>query len=352
MRILILLRDRSLNGISTYNRILTRALSEQGHEVHVWPSDKTADARKAFRLPLLHPWLAPLLRWRLNDLRPDIVLVNHYTQARLAHRLKETTGTPWVAVMHNGHSAQRMAEWARLFGNAAGVVTLCETLRARYAALVSASVEAVDSKLPPVWLSRLPIDVQPARARAAGAPLTLGYCSRLSGLKGPRCQAWLQAIATLPEREHCKVLVIGGGGHLEPLRRAAANLGLRAEFTGMVEDPGRRLAEVDVIAGAGYSLMEGMVRGCAAVGLGFGGCFGALTEDNLEEAFAVNFGDHCVRPYPSDAAAIASQLRVAIDSLQSASASRLRERIVEHFSPAPIAADLVRFLSRVASGPT
>jgi glycosyltransferase involved in cell wall biosynthesis len=349
MRILILLRDRSLNGISTYNRILARALSEQGHELCVWPSDASADARRAFRLPLLHPCFEPLLRWRLRDLRPEVVLVNHYTQARLAHRLRETTGTPWVAVMHNGHAAQRMAEWARLFGNAAGVVTMCETLRARYAALVADSVEAVDGKRPPVLLSRLPIEAQPARTRAAGAPLSLGYCSRLSGLKGPRCEAWLQAIASLPERDHCKVLVIGGGSHLKQLRRVASDLGLRAEFTGMVDDPGRRLAEVDVITGAGYSLMEGLVRGCAAVALGFGGCFGALTEDNLDEAFAVNFGDHSVRPYPSDAAAIAGQLRIAIDSLPAVGASRLRERIVEHFSPAPIAADLVRFLGRVAT---
>jgi glycosyltransferase involved in cell wall biosynthesis len=350
MRILIFLRDRSLNGISTYNRILARALRAQGHEVCVWPSDKEDDSGNAFRLPVLHPWLEPWVRSRLASRRPDVVLVNHYTQARLAHRLKQTIGMPWVAVMHNGHSAERMSAWARLFGNADGVVTMCETLRARYAALVSDAVHA--AKPPPVWLSRLPIDTQPARTRAVGAALTLGYCSRLSGLKGPRCEAWLQAIATLPERDRCQVLVIGGGSHLKALRRTASALGLRAEFTGMIDDPGSRLADVDVLTGAGYSLMEGLVRGCAGVALGFGGCFGALTRDNLDEAFGLNFADHCVRPYPSDAVAIAGQLRIAIDSLQSADASRLRQRIVERFAPAPIAADLAAFLGRVAMGRT
>ena len=35
MRILILLRDGSRNGITTYNRVLAQALRSQGHSVSV-----------------------------------------------------------------------------------------------------------------------------------------------------------------------------------------------------------------------------------------------------------------------------------------------------------------------------
>ncbi len=348
MKILILLRDLSPNGITTYNRILARALGEQGHEVHVWPSDESFGSRSSFRLPLLHPWLAPLVRRRLDAVRPDVVLAHHYTQARLAQRLKISAGLPWVAVMHNSHAPARMAQWAELFGSASGVVTLCETLRARYSAL-AADAAAGGARQPPVLLSRLPIDPVPARRqRRAGAALTLAYVARLSGQKGPRCEAWLQAIATLPERDRCKVLVIGDGSYLARLRRTAAELALAVEFTGMLADPGTRLDEVDIITGAGYALMEGLVRGCAPVALGFGGCFGALTEDNLEQAFAVNFGDQCVQPYPSDVPTIAHALRAAIDAIGSAAETHVRQRCIQRFQPAPIAAELVDFLRQVA----
>ncbi len=350
MKILILLRDLSLNGITTYNRILSRALTDQGHEVYVWPSDATMSSRKAFKLPLLHPWMAALVRHRLQDVRPDLVLVHHYTQARLAHRLQATAGIPWVAVMHNAHSPRRMAQWARLYGNAAGVVTMCETLRAQYTALVERTEMPAGRAPPPVLLSRLPIDAPPARTHRPGAPLRLAYCSRLSAQKGPRCEAWLRAIATLPERAECKVLVIGAGSYLERLRRIAAQLGLQAEFSGQLADPGSRLDEVDVITGAGYALMEGLVRGCSGLALGFSGCFGAIGEHNLEPAFGVNFGDQSVQPNATDVASIACELRLAIDALQGAGPGRVRERCIEHFRPAPIVGELVDFLRQVAPG--
>lgn len=109
--------------------------------------------------------------------------------------------------------------------------------------------------------------------------MTLTYCSRLSGNKGPRCAAWLQAVASLPEAQHFRLQVIGGGSHLATLKKQAQDLGLAVEFTGMVADPGPWLDRTDVMTGAGYALIEGLVRGCAGVGLGFGGCFGAITPE-------------------------------------------------------------------------
>ena len=109
MRILILLRDLSLNGISTYNRNLANELSRQGHEVHVWPSNAAIASRSRLHWPILHPWTERLVRHFVQWISPDVILVSHFTQARLAHKLKQSTGIPWVACMHNGHSPKRMA---------------------------------------------------------------------------------------------------------------------------------------------------------------------------------------------------------------------------------------------------
>ncbi len=347
MRLLILLRDTSPNGITTYNRILAREAMAQGHEVHVWPASAdfaAASGARALRwLPQAHPLFEPLARgWLKRSLQPDLLFVNGYSQARFAHRLRERTGIPWVACMHNGHDAERMAQWRQLYSNASGVVTMCETLRATYARLIG---DGTDGQVPPVLGSRLPVEMPALRERSGAAPLTLGYCSRLSGKKGPRCQAWLEAIARLPGRERCRVLVIGGGSHLEALKATAARLGLDAEFSGMVADPAPWLDRIDVITGAGYALLEGLLRGAAAVGLGFGGCVGAVTAATLDEAYALNFGDHCPHELPSDPDTIARALTVAIASLNTAGLAEVHARSRKHSASGPIVSELLEFMS-------
>ena len=352
MRLLILLRDTSPNGITTYNRILAREAVAQGHEVHVWPASAdfaAATGAKALRwLPQAHPMLEPLARgWLLRSLKPDLLFVNGYTQARFAHRLRESSGIPWVACMHNGHGAERMAQWRQLYGNATGVVTMCETLRATYADLIAGGAAG---HAPPVLGSRLPVEMPPLRQRSGTVPLTLGYCSRLSGKKGPRCEAWLEAIARLPGRERYRVLVIGGGSHLEALKATADRLGLDAEFSGMVADPAPLLDRIDVITGAGYALLEGLLRGAAAVGLGFGGCVGAITAASLDEAYALNFGDHCPRELPSDPDTIAQALAVAIASLNTADLAEVHARSRQYSASGPIVSELLAFMSAAMQG--
>lgn len=348
MRILKLLRDHSPNGITTYHRTLTQALRAQGHAVQVWP-DERGRLRQDPRSWLLHPRLEPLVRGAVAAWRPDVIYVSHYTQARLAHRLRQTLGIPWVACMHNGHSPERMAEWAALFTNASGVVTMSRTLDRMYQDLVQAPSWPAHPPRPAFLLSRLPL-VMPAPVPPPdpARPLTLTYCSRLSGNKGPRCGAWLQAVASLPRAASLQVQVIGGGSHLGTLKQQAQALGLNVTFTGMVPDPGPWLDRTDVLTGAGYALMEGLVRGCAGVGLGFGGCFGAITPARLDEAFAVNFGDHCPYPLPESPAAIAKALQQAMDLRRQGLSAAVAQRCRAHFDPADVAAELAGFFQAVA----
>lgn len=346
MRILILLRDLSPNGITTYNRILADELRRQGHDVFVWPAYGKFSHRN-WRCWVLHPTLSELIAHGIARLRPDVIYVNHYTQARVAHLVHTRLGIPWFACMHNGHSDARMAQWARLFGNAQGIVTMCESLRDKYQHLVdTATPPNAAGRKPPVLLSSLPLvspTVPDRPSPGSSAPLTLAYCSRLSGLKGPRCEAWLRAIALLPKATPYRVLVIGGGSHLNRLKQVANDLSLSAEFTGMVPSTEPYLERTDVLAGAGYALMEGLVRGCVGIGLGFGGCFGAMTPDRLSAAMSVNFGDHCPHPLPDDPEHIAAALQEAIAMCNTAEARMVADRCRTTFEPQGIAKRLLQF---------
>ncbi|MBB5204118.1 glycosyltransferase involved in cell wall biosynthesis [Inhella inkyongensis] len=330
MRILVLLRDQSPNGITTYNRIVAEHLRHQGHVVDVWPP--APGWRRA--LPL-HRWSVPLLSGAVKGFQPDLIFISHYTQAELAASLSQQLGVPWVACMHNGHSPARMAQWKALFGSAAGVVTMCENLHQKYSQLIGAS-------RPSVLLSRLPI-AAPLLAPRGQGPLTLAYCSRMSGQKGPRCAAWLRAVASLPEAQEFKVRVIGGGSYLPQLKSLAQELKLAVEFTGLVPDASPYLADVDVMTGAGYALMEGMVRGASAVALGFAGCWGAVTAENFHRAVAVNFGDHCDTPLPEDAQALAAALQQAIALRRGDGAERLTALARQHFDAPTVVSELADY---------
>ena len=341
MKILILLRDGATNGITTYNRVLARELVSQGHEVRVWP-DPEMSLRSPVRAQFQGVWMRPAFEWLLRhkvaQFGPDLVYVSHFTQARLAQKLKETLGIPWFACMHNGHSPSRMAEWAQLLRGANGLVTMCENLHDLYAPLAGARPAI------PQLLSRLPLPLPTPQAAARPAKrLVLTYCARLSSQKGPRCEAWLRAIALLPRRGDFEVRVIGGGSHLSRLKQVAGELGLQAQFVGLVPDPAPYLETTHVIAGAGYALMEGLVRGCVGVGLGFGGCWGVVIPDRWGEALAVNFGDHCPHPLPDDPPSIAAALSEAIDLVGTEPAHAVAMRCRQVFDPAPIARELAEF---------
>lgn len=343
MRVLILLRDGLPNGITTYNRTLSQALKAHGHDVITVPALEPGWTGSPWQLGLRYPLLEPLMRGAVRRLAPDLIYVSHFTQAKLAHRLQQTLGVPWVACMHNGHGEARMREWSRLLASASGLVTMCESLHRLYTPL--APVRAVPF---PMLMSRLPLALPPKRGvrDVKSGSLTITYCARLSSQKGPRCEAWLRAAALLPHARAHRWMVIGGGRHLPNLRRLASELGLTVEFVGMVADPDPYLRRTDVIVGAGYALMEGVSRGAVGVGLGFGGCWGTITPANYQQAQAVNFGDHSPVPLPEDPNTIARELESALAMVDTPDADAVSKLCRESVDPSPIAADLVRFWQR------
>ena len=352
LHVLLLLRSLERNGITTYNLTLANALRAAGHRVTVWPQDPVW---AGVSLPgwLLHPAMARLLASRVNALEPDLLYVSHYTQAQLAAEVSSRTGIPWFACMHNGHSPKRMDEWKNLFATTAGVVTLCRTMHEVYTPLAQAAQPVC-----PMHVGVLPLDMPQHIAKAplfgragSDAPLRLAYCARLSGQKGPRCEAWLRAVALLSVEQGVQVRVIGGGSDLERLRKLAGDLQLQVEFTGLVPDTAPWLSDVDVLAGAGYALVEGLVRGCAGVGIGFGGCWGAVTPDRLDEAVAVNFGDHCPYPLPESPEAIRDALLQAISACHSGGAEEVTQRCRVLFDANQQAAALVSFWRSVLPTP-
>lgn len=350
LRVLVLMRNHSRNGITTYAGTVSSELERQGHQVLNWPPAQGWRSGGEMGWPFLHPALAAVLAPLVLAARPDVMLVHHYTQATLAAALQRHTGIPWVAVMHNGHGPRRMRQWQALLQGAAGVVTMCASMHLLYERLLApGGRSAGPSPTPRVLCSRLPLR-PPAIVNRRTGSLCLAYCSRLSGAKGPRCETWLRAIAADRELRQMRLRIIGGGGQLAHLRRVAAALGLAVEFTGSVASPPELLADVDVLTAAGYSLIEGLALGCVGVGLGFCGCTGVVDENRFDAACAVNFGDFNLDPLPLDAAAVGQGLRDALRLRADAPANeRLRQRALQQFAPGSIVRELAGYLAAAAA---
>ncbi|MBV6458924.1 MAG: hypothetical protein HONBIEJF_02063 [Fimbriimonadaceae bacterium] len=318
MKVLVVNRDMTVGGGVTYILKLAAAMNPLGVETHLIAAGGASEpalrevCASVSRTPILHPIQAPWLAARIRALRPDVVVAHAYTQAKVAAVACGWTKTPLVITMHGFIGGRRVGQFKKLFLKARRVVVMNENLMRVYTIDQDVADRFVMSRLPVTW---------PANARHEPRKAQVfGYCSRLSTRKAPRCEAWLHAIARI---RPARAVVIGDGDEAPRLRRVAEDLGIGVEWWGEVPNASARFVELDVVAGAGYVAVEAIAAGAAVVGLGFEGCFGAVTTATLSDAMAWNYGDQSPEPLPDDAATVERELRKAAAALESGAAAEV-----------------------------
>lgn len=340
MRILVVNRDMTVGGGVTYILKLADAMRPLGVETHLIAAGGASEpalrevCASVTRTPLLHPIQAPWLAARIRSLRPDVVVAHAYTQARVAAMACGMTRTPLVITMHGYIGGRRVAQFKKLFLKAGRVVVMNENLLRVYTIDPDVADRFVMSRLPVTWPPNARYEPRVAEG--------YGYCSRLSTRKAPRCEAWLRAIAAIgPSR----AVVIGDGDEAPRLKRAAEGLGLDVEWWGEVPNAAARFAELDVVAGAGYVAVEAIAAGCAVVGLGFEGCYGAITPGTLADAMAWNYGDQSPHPLPDDPVSIEEGLRQAAAVLESGAAAEVARRCEQEYRDEVVAKRMIQIYS-------
>ncbi|ALP41615.1 polysaccharide deacetylase [Aeromonas schubertii] len=145
---------------------------------------------------------------------------------------------------------------------------------------------------------------------------------RLTGPKGDLCYRLLDEVLDL---EACDVRVVTGSRVSERFQRFIG----RAQFVGYVEDVPGLLAACDLVIGAGRVAMESLLCGRPTLAIGEARAIGLVTEDNLDQALASNFGDIGPKDLDIDFVALKEDVTLALSSR--AVSETLRARVLAEY---------------------
>ncbi|MFQ1930998.1 polysaccharide deacetylase family protein [Aeromonas veronii] len=307
MNILMALSQLEVTGAEVYATTVGNELTRRGHNVF-YVSDT-----------LTKPTLGPVFKLRFNKrsiLRRFwhvfyliYLIKKHHIQLVHAHSRAsgwssyvacKLTGTPMITTVHGRQPVHVSRKAFHALGYRA--VAVCEDIAHQIVDNLG-----VDPAIVQVLRNGIETDkFQPVPAPHNAKPV-IAIIGRLSGPKGELCYRLLDEVLDL---DSCKVRIVSGTKVPERFARFEE----RAEFVGYVDDVTALLAGSDLVIGAGRVTMEALLCGRPAFAIGEARAIGLVTEQNLDEALASNFGDIGPKDLAIDFAALKAEIASALVS--------------------------------------
>lgn len=322
MNILMALSQLEVTGAEVYATTVGNELTRRGHSVF-YVSDT-----------LTKPTLGPVFKLRFNKrsiLRRFwhvfyliYLIKKHHIQLVHAHSRAsgwssyvacKLTGTPMITTVHGRQPVHASRKAFHALGLRA--VAVCEDIAHQIVDNLG-----VDPAIVQVLRNGIETDkFQPVPAPDNPKPV-IAIIGRLSGPKGELCYRLLDEVLDL---DACRVRIVSGTKVPERFARFEG----RAEFVGYVDDIPALLASCDLVIGAGRVAMEALLCGRPAFAIGEARAIGLVTEQNLDEALASNFGDIGPKDLAIDFAALKGEIETALASKTVPEA--IRQRIQDEY---------------------
>ncbi|MCF5863527.1 polysaccharide deacetylase family protein [Aeromonas veronii] len=322
MNILMALSQLEVTGAEVYATTVGNELTLRGHNVF-YVSDT-----------LTKPTLGPVFKLRFNKrsiLRRFwhvfyliYLIKKHHIQLVHAHSRAsgwssyvacKLTGTPMITTVHGRQPVHASRKAFHALGYRA--VAVCEDIAHQIVDNLG-----VDPAIVQVLRNGIETDkFQPVPVPDNSKPV-IAIIGRLSGPKGELCYRLLDEVLDL---DACRVRIVSGTKVPDRFARFDG----RAEFVGYVDDVPALLASCDLVIGAGRVAMEALLCGRPAFAIGEARAIGLVTEQNLDEALASNFGDIGPKDLAIDFAALKGEIESALASKVVPEA--IRQRIQDEY---------------------
>lgn len=322
MNILMALSQLEVTGAEVYATTVGNELTRRGHNVF-YVSDT-----------LTKPTLGPVFKLRFNKrsiLRRFwhvfyliYLIKKHHIQLVHAHSRAsgwssyvacKLTGTPMITTVHGRQPVHASRKAFHALGYRA--VAVCEDIASQIIDNLG-----VDPAIVQVLRNGIETDKFQPVAAPANDKLVIAIIGRLSGPKGELCYRLLDEVLDL---DACQVRVVSGSQVPERFARFRD----RVDFVGYVDDVPALMAQCDLVIGAGRVAMEALLCGRPAFAIGEAKAIGLVTEDNLTEALASNFGDIGPKDLAIDFAALKALIAPALASKEVPEA--IRQRIQDEY---------------------
>ncbi|MCY9838094.1 polysaccharide deacetylase family protein [Aeromonas media] len=319
MNILMALSQLEVTGAEVYATTVGNELTRRGHNVFYVSDTLTKPTQgPVFKLRfnkrsiLRRFWHVFYLIYLIRKHHIQLVHAHSRASGWSSYVACKLTGTPMITTVHGRQPVHASRKAFHALGYRA--VAVCEDIAHQIIDNLG-----VDPAIVQVLRNGIETDkFQPVPAPENPKPV-IAIIGRLSGPKGELCYRLLDEVLDLGA---CQVRVVSGTRVPERFARFQD----RVDFVGYVDDVPALLAQCELVIGAGRVAMEALLCGRPAFAIGEAKAIGLVTEQNLDEALASNFGDIGPRDLAIDFAALKGQIAPALASKQVPDSLRLRIR--------------------------
>ncbi|WP_219598055.1 polysaccharide deacetylase family protein [Aeromonas salmonicida] len=307
MNILMALSQLEVTGAEVYATTVGNELTRRGHQV-CYVSDTLTKPTLGLVFKLSFNKRSILRRfWHVFYLiylikKHHIQLVHAHSRASgwSSYVACKLTGTPMITTVHGRQPVHASRKAFHALGYRA--VAVCEDIAHQIVDNLG-----VDPAIVQVLRNGIETDkFQPVSAPDNPKPV-IAIIGRLSGPKGELCYRLLDEVLDL---DTCQVRVVSGSQVPERFCRFQNQV----DFVGYVDDVPALLAGCDLVIGAGRVAMEALLCGRPAFAIGEAKAIGLVTEQNLAEALASNFGDIGPKDLAIDFTTLRAEIALALAS--------------------------------------
>ncbi|WP_429143214.1 polysaccharide deacetylase family protein [Aeromonas hydrophila] len=331
MNILMALSQLEVTGAEVYATTVGNELTRRGHQVFYVSDTLTKPTLgEVFKLRfnkrsiLRRFWHVFYLVYLIKKHHIQLVHAHSRASGWSSYVACKLTGTPMITTVHGRQPVHASRKAFHALGFRA--VAVCEDIAHQIIDNLG-----VDPAIVQVLRNGIETDkFQPVPAPTNARPV-IAIVGRLSGPKGELCYRLLDEVLDL---DTCQVKVVSGSQLPARFQRFQE----RVDFVGYVEDVPALMAQCDLVIGAGRVAMEALLCGRPAFAIGEAKAIGLVTEHNLEEALASNFGDIGPQDLAIDFAALKAQIAPALAS--GTVSDTIRQRIQAEYGLAGVVSGL------------
>ncbi len=322
MNILMALSQLEVTGAEVYATTVGNELTRRGHNVFYVSDTLTKPTQgPVFKLRfnkrsiLRRFWHVFYLIYLIRKHHIQLVHAHSRASGWSSYVACKLTGTPMITTVHGRQPVHASRKAFHALGYRA--VAVCEDI----------ARQIIDNLgVNPAMVQVLRNGIETDRFQPVPAPdnvrPVIAIIGRLSGPKGELCYRLLDEVLDL---DACQVRVVSGTRVPERFARFQD----KVDFVGYVDDVPALLAQCDLVIGAGRVAMEALLCGRPAFAIGEAKAIGLVTEQNLDEALASNFGDIGPQDLAIDFAALKGQIAPSLAAKQVPDS--LRQRIRQEY---------------------
>ncbi|WP_373079981.1 polysaccharide deacetylase family protein [Fusobacterium varium] len=287
MNILMALSQLEVTGAEVYGVTLSDELIKRGNNVIIVSDTLTKESKaKYIKLEFNKRGLSE----RINQIKTllkiikenDIHVVHAHSRAsswssQIACKI---AGIPLITSTHGRQPIHLSRKIFKAFGDL--TIPVCENIQTHLINELGVSSKNTVVLRNPI--NTLEYSFVPQKKD--GSKKILSIIGRLSGPKGEVAYKLLELLADM---ENLEIRLIGGKDIPEKFQKFFKNENIK--FMGYVNDVPEKIKESDIVAGAGRVAVEGILSGKPVIAIGEAKYIGLITNNNLYEALASNFGD-------------------------------------------------------------